>query len=223
MIFINGDNVFLSQCSSAYDVERNEDVWNSKEDELLMLSCYSVKQVADGELEAVDCLNASILQRSLLADQVNYTFLSYLYHNAAELDRSITLSEEDLTISNYSTLMVNKDTCLNTFSGECENFHRTYGADGSNYDSRARYPCFYDQSNTTLVYANFDLKYTRNVFLITFFPPVILLILSCISIALIHKRVAVGDDAKMRLQRAKEVRIILDKSGDSKNEEGDAI
>jgi hypothetical protein len=142
----------------------------------------------------------------------------------AEPDRRITPLEGDLTISNYSGLKINSENCVNTLRGECDEFHKFYGRDGSDHNARARYPCYYAEHAVDMVFSKYNLQQTWNLFLFTLLLPGILLIVSCFVLVICQKMVVVGDDAKMRFKGKEDPTTILDKSGEANDEGGgDAI
>lgn len=199
VILMNGDKVFLSQCSSVYDLKDQVEVWNEMDDKVLMLSCYLIRNSSSG-IEAIDCVNGSLLEKDVLSDLTNFTYLSYLHYAVAKPDKKITPMEMDLTISNDSKLMINLEGCVNTLKDECRDFYRFYGKDGSDHNARARFPCFYAENMVDMVVARFDVKVTEEQFLFASVVPTVLFVISCLTLILCQKSVVVGDDAKMRFK-----------------------
>jgi hypothetical protein len=232
---MNGDNVFLSKCSQVIDLKTNQEVWNDSDDRVLMLTCHTAENKPNG-IEAIDCVNASLLEKSYFEDMANFTYLNYLHHAIAKPDKKITPLEGDLTISNNSGLQINMEGCVNTLKGECDEFHKFYGKDGSDHNARARFPCFYAEHTVDMVVARYNLKETENLFLFTLLLPSILLVISCFVLVICQRTVVVGgeffgtpissphfykflyflleiDDAKMRFRCSEDTQKILDNQG----------
>lgn len=116
LILISGDKVYLSQCESAFDAETKAEVWNEEQDNVLMASCYIIRNTSTG-VEAQDCVNGSVLPNNILGDLTNYTYLSYLHLTATAPVKAIAPLDIDLSISNESRLMINLEGCVNTLKG----------------------------------------------------------------------------------------------------------
>lgn len=117
LILISGDKVYLSQCESAFDAETKAEIWNEEQDNVLMASCYIIRNTSTG-VEAQDCVNGSVLPNNILGDLTNYTYLSYLHLTATTPVKAIAPLDIDLSISNESRLMINLEGCVNTLKGE---------------------------------------------------------------------------------------------------------
>lgn len=202
IIILSGDKVFLSECQRAVDLDRNEEIWNESQDNIMMASCYNIQNTTSG-IYAVDCVNGSTLPNNILSDLTNFTYLSYLsIFNTKILDgrRLVAPPEPDLLIANESKLLINLEGCVNTLRDECKEFLRVYGKDGTDHNARARFPCYYSADNTDIVVARFNLETTEKQFLIASLLPSVLFVVSCLTLILCHKAVVVGDDAKMRFK-----------------------
>lgn len=208
VILLYADYVFLGQCKRAIvddGIVNGTDivVWNDTLDNTLMASCYTVTLQQGGTVEANDCINGTLVEKGTLGSTTNYSVLSTLsYTNDRLLDENleITPPESLLIIANDSKLHINLEGCVNTLRGECAEFFKQYGRDGSDHTARARFPCFYSESNTEKVVARFDLDETYKQFLIASVLPACLFVLSCTILVLCQKTVEVGDDAKMRFK-----------------------
>ncbi|XP_022192154.1 uncharacterized protein LOC120348866 [Nilaparvata lugens] len=202
-ILLSGDRVYLSQCQRAMVMGTEQEVWNESDDNILMASCYTIENTSLG-VQATDCINGTLLDKSVLSDLTNFTYLSYLsVTNTRMLDekRKVAPPEMDLLISNESRLLINLEGCVNTLRDECKEFLREYGKDGTDHNARARFPCFFAVDNTDVVVARFNLEATYREFLIASLVPSILFIVSCLTLILCQRTVEVGDDAKMRFKR----------------------
>jgi hypothetical protein len=199
VILLNGDKVFLSQCSTAINDSSQMEVWNEMEDNVLMASCFLIQNTTRG-IEASDCVNGAVLDKIELTDLTNFTYLSFLHVTHAHPNKGISPLETDLTISNDSKLMINLEGCVNTLQDECKDFLKNYGKDGSDHNARARFPCFYSEKNPEIVVARFDLETTYQQFMIATLLPIVLMIVSCITLTFCQRTVHVGDDAKMRFK-----------------------
>lgn len=202
VIILSGDKVFLSECQRALDLDRNEEIWNESQDNIMMASCYNIQNTTSG-IYAVDCVNGSTLENNILSDLTNFTYLSYLsLFNTKILDerRIVAPPEPDLLIANESKLLINLEGCVNTLRDECKEFLRVYGKDGTDHNARARFPCYYSEGNTDIVVARFNLETTTKQFLIASLLPSVLFVVSCLTLIMCHKAVVVGDDAKMRFK-----------------------
>lgn len=116
-----------------------------------MTSCFRANYTAPNSIiEASDCINGSTLAKKyLFRERSSFNYLVKLHSNKASINQTIAPLDLDLMISNESVLMINLEGCVNTLRGECKEFYKVYGKDGSDYNARARFPCFYSPSNTT--------------------------------------------------------------------------
>ncbi|CAD7083348.1 unnamed protein product [Hermetia illucens] len=199
VVVLSGDKVYLSQCQNAINAETKEEVWNEMADNVLMASCYNIRNNSD-RVEAIDCINGSVIEKSFLTDLTNFTFLSHLHVAVASPVLQIAPPDVDLTISNESRLMINLEGCVNTLMDECKEFLREYGKDGTDHNARARFPCFYAPANKEVVVARFNLDITYKQFLVASVVPSVLFVVSCLVLVLCQTTVYVGDDAKMRFK-----------------------
>ncbi|XP_018320602.1 uncharacterized protein LOC108733790 [Agrilus planipennis] len=202
VIMLSGDKVYLSQCQRALEFENGEEVWNESQENIMMASCYNIVNTSQGVV-ATDCVNGSLLSNNVLSDLTNFSYLSYLsVFNTVPLDEKGILAppEPDLIIANESKLLINLEGCVNTLQGECKEFLRVYGKDGTDHNARARFPCFYAPENTNVVVTRFDLVTTTRQFFIALVLPSVLFVVSCLTLILCQRTVVVGDDAKMRFQ-----------------------
>lgn len=202
VILLSGDKVYLSSCESAIETKTEKEIWNEKRNDILMASCYGVYNTSLG-VEAVDCINGSVLEKTMLSDLTNFTYLSYLHVFATNLldeTRKVAPPENDLIIANESRLMINLEGCVNTLKDECKYFLQEYGKDGSDHNARARFPCYYAETKTSVVVSRFNLESTYKEFIIASVVPSVLFIVSCLTLILCQKTVVVGDDAKMRFK-----------------------
>lgn len=199
MILLSGDRVYLSQCQRAMNVDTGDEVWNESEDNILMASCYVVTNGTNG-IEAVDCINGSVLEKNILTDLTNFTYLSYLSVFSTRAVHKIAPPEADLIIANESRLLINLEGCVNTLQDECNGFLKEFGKDGTDHNARARFPCFFAEHDTSMVVARFDLAKTYRQFLVASVLPSVLCVVSCLTLILCQRTVVVGDDAKMRFK-----------------------
>lgn len=202
MILLSGDKVYLSQCERAIDVVTNREIWHEDRGDIMMASCYGIFNSSLG-VEAVDCINGSVLEKNLLTDLTNFTYLSYLNIYATkplDVEKIVAPPEQSLIISNESRLLINLEGCVNTLRDECKEFLHEYGKDGSDHNARARFPCYYAEHNTNVVVSRFDLQTTYHEFLIALLLPSILFIVSCATLIFCQKTVVVGDDSRMRFK-----------------------
>ncbi|XP_071449332.1 uncharacterized protein [Hetaerina americana] len=193
-------------------------VWTSSAnpDDILLASCHSVINTTRG-VEATDCINGSLLERSRLADLTNFTHLTHLsafYDRPLDegdplIDREpVAPPEAKLVIANESKLQINLEGCVNTLRDECREFLKEYGRDGTDHNARARFPCFFsptqsdepseDGVSTTTAVARFDLAATYREFMVAALLPSFLFAVSCFTLLLCQRTVNVGDDARMR-------------------------
>ncbi|CAG9828702.1 unnamed protein product [Diabrotica balteata] len=202
VIVLSGDEVYLSQCQRCIDSDTGQEVWNESQDNVMMASCHSILNTSRG-LEATDCVNGSLLANNMLPNVTNFTYISYLsIFSTVTLDERqiVAPPEPDLLIANDSRLLINLEGCVNTLRDECRDFLKVYGKDGTDHFARARFPCFYSLDNPNVVVARFDLATTTKQFLIASVLPVVLLVVSCLTLILCQRAVVVGDDARMRFQ-----------------------
>lgn len=198
VILLSGDKVYLSKCSVAYNMTNKMEVWNDSDSNILMASCYQVKNIFEG-YEAVDCINGAVLTR-VLGDHTNFTFLLNLHSNEATPYPVIAPLDTDLTVNNDTKLMINLEGCVNTLRDECKEFFRLFGKDGSDHNARARFPCFYSDKLKDTAVVRFDLETEYQQFMFAFLLPTVLLVVSCTILVLCQRTVVVGDDSKMRFK-----------------------
>lgn len=199
LVLMSGDKVFLSQCESAYDIETQAEVWNDTQNNVLMVSCYIIKNTSTS-VDAYDCVNGSVLPNNILGDLTNFTYLSYLHVAQAAPIKTIAPLDLDLTISNESRLMINLEGCVNTLRDECREFLREFGKDGTDHNARARFPCFFSTNDPSIVVSRFNLETTKMQFLVASTVPSCLFVVSCLTLVLCQRTIVVGDDAKMRFK-----------------------
>jgi hypothetical protein len=199
VIILSGDRVHLSKCAVAYNLTNKQEVWNESDSNILMASCFTVKNTPEG-LEGSDCVNGSVLTSRTLEDYTNFTYLSYLHYAEATPVPQIATLDADLTISNDSKLMINLEGCVNTLRDECKDFFRTYAKDGSDHNARARFTCFYSELDKTTAVVRFDLETEYKQFMFAFLLPTVLLVVSCFTLVLCQRTVVVGEDSKMRFK-----------------------
>lgn len=199
VVLLSGDKVYLSQCESAFETENQTEVWNDSQNNVLMASCYHIKNTSVGVI-AEDCVNGSVLANNVLGDLINFTYLSYLHVFATTPMPAIAPLDLDLSISNESRLMINLEGCVNTLRDECREFLREFGKDGTDHNARARFPCFFSTNDPTTVVTQFDLESTKQQFWFASVVPGVLLCVSCTCLLFCQRTVVVGDDAKMRFK-----------------------
>lgn len=225
VILLSGDRVYLSQCQKALVAETDIEVWKEEQNNILMMSCYVIEHtdhVATGEIDAIDCINGTLLDKSFLSDLTNFTYLSYLSVTNTKLmdeTRVVAPPEMDLLIANESKLLINMEGCVNTLRDECKEFLREYGKDGTDHNARGRFPCFYAEQNVEVVVARFNLEATYKDFLLASIVPSVLFVVSCLTLILCQRTVEVGDDAKMRIKKLSD--IVSKKKVDKENTDGD--
>ena len=218
VIILSGDRVFLSRCEKGFiTLESNEsqEIWSSFNNKIVMTSCYEINDDNDSTISAIDCINGTLLANSSLSDLTNFTYLSYLsYFNSELLDESglIAPIEQNLILSNESKLLINLEGCVNTLQDECKAFIREYGKDGTDHNAKARFPCFYSDNDKELVVARFNLNTTYKQFLIAFFLPITLLIVSTIILLFFQKNIVVGDDSRMRIKTTATKKLLKNQS-----------
>ncbi|KAG8338735.1 uncharacterized protein LOC124360489 [Homalodisca vitripennis] len=203
VIVLSGDKVYLSQCQRAINMATDSEIWSESADNVLMASCYTIENTSSG-ITASDCINGSVLEKHLLTDLTNFTYLTYLSVFATKIldeTHQVAPPEMDLLIANESKLLINLEGCVNTLRDECREFLREYGKDGTDHNARARFPCFYAEESTDTVVARFSLEKAYNEFLIASVVPSVLFVVSCITLILCQRTVEVGDDARMRFKK----------------------
>lgn len=220
MVLLSGDKVYLSQCSSAYDLKAQKEVWNETSDNVVMASCYTIKNTTNG-IEATDCVNGSVMDKLELTDLTNFTYLTYLHYAVAKPLSEIAPLEAELTISNESQLLINLEGCVNTLQDECHFFLKDYGKDGSDHNARARFPCFFADNRIDRVVARFDLATTHQQFLLASTVPTSLFVVSCLIMICCQKSVVVGDDAKMRFKGCGNTEANMPNSNSKNDQNGD--
>lgn len=120
VVILNGDRLILTSCrGSVTDKSSGELVWNPSTDpgEILLISCTNVRDgPLEGQLLAMDCINASLVEATYLKDNFTHGYLMSVYQNYS-ISRRLPPStssgvhqvpqEYELTIYNRSKLLVN--------------------------------------------------------------------------------------------------------------------
>ena len=118
VIIMNGDKLYITNCrESVVDQSTGEIVWtpSSNPDETLILSCTYVRNGSlDGQLSASDCINAVLVNTSLVLRE-NFTLAqlmsAYQHPNASRRlpasGNHLIPTENELIIYNRSKLLVN--------------------------------------------------------------------------------------------------------------------
>ncbi|XP_039300089.1 uncharacterized protein LOC111050185, partial [Nilaparvata lugens] len=191
------DNVYAGDCRQVKVGDKQ--IWN--EQEIFLASCHTVERHGNS-LRATDCLNGTILEESKLPQPfVNFSvFWTLVANSTTPVDptQEFVPWQSKLTIYNYSRLLINLEGCVNTLRGECGQFHATHDSDGDNNTAQSRYPCYINRNDSTTVVSRFNLDKTRRELLVAVLVPLILFVVSLISLVFIAHSVQVGDDAKMR-------------------------
>ncbi|KAL1131690.1 hypothetical protein AAG570_011303 [Ranatra chinensis] len=203
VILLSGDKAYLSQCQKVFVKDTDQEVWSENQDNVLMASCYNV-EIAGMGMVGVDCINGTLLDKNMLTDLANFTYLNYLSvinTNLMDEKRLVAPPEMDLLIANESKLMINMEGCVNTLRDECKDFLKEYGKDGTDHNARGRFPCYYAEHNTEIVVARFNLETTYKEFMFASVVPSVLFVVSCLTLILCQRTVVVGDDAKMRFKK----------------------
>ncbi|XKL61770.1 hypothetical protein PGB90_001603 [Kerria lacca] len=178
---------------------------NETETTIILASCYSIIHHRLDDIEATDCVNGTLINKQMLSDLSNFTFLHTLTitkeSSRTAQEQRIAPLETDLLIANDSKLMINLEGCVNTLKEECKQFLKEYGKDGADHNAKARFPCYYSLIDPTMVVARFSLEVTYREFIPAAIIPVVLFVFSCLTLILCYKTVEVGDDAKMRFKK----------------------
>ncbi|XP_055911841.1 uncharacterized protein LOC129945905 [Eupeodes corollae] len=177
------------------------DFWKEDDGDLLA-NCMTVAKDGD-KIVATDCLNGTLLDHDIFPHPfMNFTQFWEIYdksNNILDPDQRFLPKQDNLTIYSSKKLFINLEGCVNTLRGECKDFVARYGSDGDNDTAQSRYQCFYNKAESVpFVVARFDLDKTYKELLIALILPIVLFVLSSISLCIITNTVKVGDDAKMR-------------------------
>ncbi|KAF4524692.1 hypothetical protein B566_EDAN009536 [Ephemera danica] len=188
-------------------IELNEEVIWTPDKGVLMAACLKAERKPNfspiSTIIAEDCINGTTIPESKLPMPfMNFTTLWALFEDAQKLRNDVLLpppqQELEKFPGNISWLFINLEGCVNTLRGECAEFVKIYGRDGTNHTGEARFPCFYNANSSEIVVARHDLERTRLELILAAGIPGCLLILSCLSLCACTRTVQVGDDAKMR-------------------------
>lgn len=215
-VYINMDNtVYASKCSTAHAFTTTDgseegepifpprQIWKNKPGEVLMMSCHTVRYNDSSKvINATDCLNGTLYDKDVIPPvSTNFTTFWDLTNKFRELldkNQSFVPKQSILTIYNHSRLFINLDGCVNTLRGECKAFLLSNGNDGRNQTAQSRFPCFYNQNNSYMVVARYDLNETWRQLVISVSVPSVLFVVSFVTLCVIVHSVRVGDDTKMR-------------------------
>ncbi|KAH1023568.1 hypothetical protein HUJ04_012748 [Dendroctonus ponderosae] len=177
--------------------------WKEEPGKIMMVSCFDVEYDHDNHtILATDCINGTLFERKILPQPFS-TFrqfwnLTGKHIGVVDPRNEFVPSQASLTIYNHSRLYINLDGCVNTLRGECYNFLLSHGRDGKNKTASSRYPCFYNKNNSFMVIARFDLASTKRHLIISASIPLVLFVVSFVTLCTMMQSVRVDDDAKMR-------------------------
>ncbi|KAH8329606.1 hypothetical protein KR074_000223 [Drosophila pseudoananassae] len=212
-LIMHEDNVIAADCESAvafnqargseHGVRIEPTEFWKEEDGNLLTNCATVTRESDNRITATDCLNGTLLEHDTLpAPFMNFTQFWAIYENSTrsvDPEQRYLPNQANLTIYNWKKLYINLEGCVNTLRGECKDFVARYGNDGDNNTAQSRYQCYYNKdSNVEFVVARYDLDKVYRELLVSLIVPIVLFVVSSISLCIITKSVKVGDDAKMR-------------------------
>ncbi|XP_017059680.1 uncharacterized protein LOC108100358 isoform X2 [Drosophila ficusphila] len=212
-LIMHEDNVIAADCENAvaFNQARGSEhgvriepfeFWK-EDDGNLLTNCATVTRESDNRITATDCLNGTLLEHDTLpAPYMNFTQFWAIYENSTrsvDPEQKYLPNQANLTIYSWKKLFINLEGCVNTLRGECKDFVARYGNDGDNNTAQSRYQCYYNKdSNVEFVVARYDLDKVYRELLLALIVPIVLFVVSSISLCIITKSVKVGDDAKMR-------------------------
>ncbi|XP_012157931.1 uncharacterized protein LOC101450843 [Ceratitis capitata] len=212
VLLMHEDTVITADCDTA--VAFNEargsehsvkieptEIWKDDDGQLLT-NCATVRKEGD-KIFATDCLNGTILEAGTLPQPfMNFTQFWSIYANSThpvDPEQRFLPNQANLTIYTWKKLFINLEGCVNTLRGECKDFVARYGNDGDNNTAQSRYQCYYNKDPAVeFVVARYDLDKVYRELLVSLIVPIVLFVVSSISLCIITKSVKVGDDAKMR-------------------------
>ncbi|XP_064541633.1 uncharacterized protein Teh4 [Drosophila montana] len=212
-LIMHEDNVIAADCENAvaFNEARGKEhgvriepteFWK-EDDGNLLTNCATVTRESDNRITATDCLNGTLLEHDALpAPFMNFTQFWAIYDNsthAIDPEQKFLPNQANLTIYTWKKLFINLEGCVNTLRGECKDFVARYGNDGDNNTAQSRYQCYYNKDvNVEFVVARYDLDKVYRELVVSLIVPIVLFVISSISLCVITKSVKVGDDAKMR-------------------------
>uniref|UniRef100_A0A1B0FH20 Uncharacterized protein n=1 Tax=Glossina morsitans morsitans TaxID=37546 RepID=A0A1B0FH20_GLOMM len=212
VLLMQDDNVIAADCenSVAFNEARGNEhhvrinpleFWK-EDDGHLLANCASVLKEGD-KIIATDCINGTILEPNALPEPfMNFTQFWKIYETSltpVDVKQKFLPNQANLTIYPNKKLLINLEGCVNTLRGECKEFVARYGNDGDNNTAQSRYQCYYNKNPAVdFVVARYDLSKVYRELLISLIVPIVLFIVSSMSLIVITKSVKVGDDAKMR-------------------------
>ncbi|KMY97520.1 uncharacterized protein Dsimw501_GD13287 [Drosophila simulans] len=212
-LIMHEDNLIAADCENAvaFNQARGSEhgvriepfeFWK-EDDGNLLTNCATVTKESDNRITATDCINGTLLEHDTLpAPFMNFTQFWAIYENSTrsvDPEQRYLPNQANLTIYSWKKLFINLEGCVNTLRGECKDFVARYGNDGDNNTAQSRYQCYYNKdSNVEFVVARYDLDKVYRELLVSLIVPIVLFVISSISLCIITKSVKVGDDAKMR-------------------------
>lgn len=212
-LIMHEDNLITADCENAvafneargkeHGVRIDPTEFWKEDDGNLLTNCATVTRESDNRITATDCLNGTLLEHDTLpAPFMNFTQFWAIYDNSTrsvDPEQKFLPNQANLTIFSWKKLFINLEGCVNTLRGECKDFVLRYGNDGDNNTAQSRYQCYYNKDvNVDFVVARYDLDKVYREFLFSLIVPIVLFVISSISLCVITKSVKVGDDAKMR-------------------------
>ena len=163
-----------------------------------------------------DCIDAKLVEASLLSDVFNFSKLASVYRSGQLGHRLAAVPvEQELLIYNQSRLLINMEFCVNTLRDECREFFAIYGRDGSDLRAPSRFPCYYSKERNDTVITKFSRKQAIFELTLTAAVPGALFVFSCSCLVLCTKVVGIGPDAHMKLMGCRRKRAAEDGSNNA--------
>ncbi|XP_025420027.1 uncharacterized protein LOC112690272 isoform X1 [Sipha flava] len=214
-----GDTVYTGDCQRvvAYNKANGNatqgeqlatprEIWTDENSTIgiFMASCNGITKDSGNSLRAIDCINGTVLDESLMPQLfINFTTFWTIYESSNRLldeNNEFVPTQSSLTVFNSSRLYINQQGCVNTLRNECKDFSNTHGRAGDNHTAQSRFPCFYTKNDSFSALARFDLNKTWWELMIGVTVPGILFAISFLTLLIVHQTVKVGDDARMTCQ-----------------------
>jgi len=217
VVTMAGDHIVTANCRRAINTRTGDTVWEAADHDnrILVSSCTGIYNTTEG-IGAEDCVNGSLIPSHLFESSTNLTQLMATFHNEGwkyKLDQDDNVAglprvekipfDTDIMIYNRSALLINHEGCVNTLQFECKQFYESHGQDSRNQSSPDRFPCYYSAENSEFVVQRFDLHKTKNIFLVFFSVPAVLLVVSCFVLFVCSRCINVDRQGTMGVNNTK--------------------
>ena len=179
------DRFHWGRCQSAELDGRR--LWSAAEQPPLAIFCTRLQSAPSGELVGEDCVNGTLVPVAKFAALDTYRATRDALRRHGRL-----LVPSEQVIFNRTQVKINIDGCVDTLRSQCTGWLAQRMVDGSDGRHPAVYPCHVTPLSSDYVITDYDRPETIRQVVLAVTVPCIFLTLSCFSLFLCGKLVAVS-------------------------------